>query len=377
MATNPSTPVSHPADDAWREIDQLVEGIAQLAKSDIPPDKFYAEVLQRIVSALGAEGGTVWTGSQEGEPCLESQINPTHAWLAGAGEPHPRHSEVIASALKSGHSRLLVPHLQPTPDDLASNPTGSLLILSPWTVDGTSMGLIEIFQRSGVSPQTQQGNLAFVDAIGDLVADYCRNSLFRDFRLRAGDWTRLAQFIRRAHGSLDLSETAYAIANDGRSLLGCDRLTVLASRGRRCQAVAISGVETFRRRASVVRRLEQLSTAVATVGETLWYPDAKDDLPPQVEQSLAEYLDEAHSRWLAVVPLKCIDEEKAAAVPETIGILVAERFQGELDRRRRLLLPAICEHAALALRNASELEAIPLAGLLEKGRSVLRASGGS
>jgi multidrug efflux pump subunit AcrA (membrane-fusion protein) len=31
-----------------------------------------------------------------------------------------------------------------------------------------------------------------------------------------------------------------------------------------------------------------------------------------------------------------------------------------------LLLPAICEHAALALRNASELEAIPLAGLLRK-----------
>ena len=64
--------------------------------------------------------------------------------------------------------------------------------------------LIEIFQRPGASPQTQQGYLTFLDAIGDLVADYCRNSLFRDFRLRAGDWTRLAQFIRRAHGSLDL-----------------------------------------------------------------------------------------------------------------------------------------------------------------------------
>ena len=109
MATNPSPPVSHPADDAWHEVDQLVEGIAQLAKSDIPPDKFYADVLQRIVSALGAEGGAVWTRGQEGEPCLECQINPAHPWLAGAEEPHPRHAEVIASVLKSGQSRLLVP----------------------------------------------------------------------------------------------------------------------------------------------------------------------------------------------------------------------------------------------------------------------------
>ncbi|MGA2257706.1 MAG: hypothetical protein ABSG53_23845, partial [Thermoguttaceae bacterium] len=359
MATYPSRPVSHPADNAWHEVDQLVEGIAQLAKSDISPDKFYTDVLQRIVSALGAEGGTVWTAGHEGEPCQQCQIDPTHPWLAGVEETRPRHADVIASVLKSGQSRLVVPHLQPTPDDPAWNPTGSLLILSPWTVDGTSMGVIEIFQRSGVSPQAQQGYLTLLDAIGDLIGDYCRNCLFRDFRLRAGDWTRLGQFTRRVHGSLDLSATAYAIANDGRSLLGCDRLTVLVRRGRRYQAIAISGVETFRRRASVVRRLERLSTAVANVGETLWYPDAKDDLPPQVEQSLTEYLDESHCCWLAVLPLKPIDEEKVAEAPETIGILVAERFKGALDQRRRLLLPAMCEHCALALRNASELEAIP------------------
>ena len=95
------------------------------------------------------------------------------------------------------------------------------------------------------------------------------------------------------HASLDLRATAYAIANDGRSLLGCDRVTrAHPARAAYARRLAVSGVETFRRRASVVRRLERLATAVANVGETLWYPDAKDDLPPQVEQSLAEYLDE-------------------------------------------------------------------------------------
>jgi len=372
MATDPSPPASHPADDAWHEVDQLVEEIAQLAKSDISPDKFHADVLERIVSALGAEGGTIWTRGQNGEPCRQCQINPADPWLAGAEEPQPRHVEVISSILESGQSRLLVPHRQATPNDAAWNPTGLLLIVSPWIVDGMSLGAIEIFQRSGVSPQTQQGYLTFLDAIGDLIGDYCRNRLFRDLRLRAGDWTRLTQFTAQVHASLDLRTTAYAIANDGRSLLECDRVTVLIRRGRQqYHVLAVSGVETFRRRASVVRRLEQLSAAVAGVGETLWYPDAKNDLAPQVEQSLADYLDESHSRWLAVLPLELPDQEEASHAPGTFGILVAERFKGKLDERRRLLLPAMCEHSALALRNALELEAIPLAGLLRKARRLL------
>ncbi|MGO9115675.1 MAG: efflux RND transporter periplasmic adaptor subunit [Thermoguttaceae bacterium] len=367
MTTNPSPPASHAADDAWHEVDQLVEEIAQLAKSDISPDKFYANVLERIVSALGAEGGSVWTSGEDGEPCRQCQINPADPWLAGAEEPQPRHVAVISSVLKSGQSRLIVPHRQATPDDPAWNPTGLLLIVSPWTVDGMPLGAIEIFQRPDASPQSQQGYLRFVDAISDLIGDYCRNRLFRDLRLRAGDWTRLTQFAAQVHASLDLRATAYAIANDGRSLLECDRVTVLVRRGRRqYHVLAVSGVETFRRRASVVRRLEQLSAAVASVGETLWYPDAKDDLAPQVEQSLAEYLDESHSRWLAVLPLELPDQAKVSQTPPAIGILVAERFKGKLDQRRRLLLPAMCEHSALALRNALELEAIPLANLLRK-----------
>ena len=274
--------------------------------------------------------------------------------------------------LKSGQGRLLVPHRQATPDDPAWNPTGLLLIVSPWIVDGIPLGAIEVFQRPDVSPQTQQGYLAFMEAIGDLIGDYCRNRLVRDFRLRAGDWTRLTQFTAQVHASLDLKATAYAIANDGRSLLGCDRVSVVIRRGRRrYHVLAVSGVETFRRRASVVRRLERLSAAVAGGGEALWYPEAKDELPPQIEQSLADYLDESHSRWLAVLPLELPDQPAASPLKQTIGILVAEQFQGKLDQRRRLLLPAICEHSALALRNALELEAIPLAALLRKARRLL------
>jgi hypothetical protein len=390
MATNSAPPLFESADDAWHEVDQLVDEIARLAKSDISPDTFYIEVLQRVVSALGAEGGTIWTHGQGDEVHAQCQIHPGHPWLAGVpplpggDETQPSHAEVIAEVLKADRGRVIVPHREPIRGEATSNPTDFLLIVSPWTIDGASRGAIEIFQRSEASPQSQQGCLAFLDAIGDLVADFCRDRLVRDFRRRAKDGARLGQFARQVHASLDLKATAYTIANDGRSLLRCDRLTVLFRRpGPRYEVAAVSGVETVRRRTSVVQLLEQLSNCVAKVGESLLYPDSHGEPPPQVAEALSAYLDESHSRWLAVLPLG--SREQGARSKERgeggrgkdsnlpIGILVAEQFKGKLRQRGRSLLPAVCEHSSLALRNAAEVDAIPLAGLLRRAGRLLTA----
>jgi multidrug efflux pump subunit AcrA (membrane-fusion protein) len=366
MATNSAHTAAQSAADVWHEVDQVVDGIAQLAQSAISPGMFYTDVLQRIVSALGAEGGTIWTRGREGEPHRQCQINPVHPWLAGAAEPQPCHAEVVAEVLQSGKSHWIAPHLAATSGSAVMNPTQFLLVVSPWTVDGMARGAIEIFQLAGASPQTQQGYVSFLEAIGELIADYCRDRMVRDFRRRANDSARLTQFAQRVHSSLDLKATAYTIANDGRSLLGCDRVTVLVRRGARYEIVAVSGVESFRRRTNVLRRLEQLSTAVANLRENLWYPDAKNDLPPQVEQSLSAFLDESHSRWLAVLPLVPPNQKNSSSTPKTLGVFVVEQFKARLPQRRRILLPPVCEHAAVALGNAAELAAIPLAGLLRR-----------
>ena len=46
---------------AKRQIRGLVDEIAQLSKQDLDPQIYYGEFLQRIVTALAAVGGAVWT----------------------------------------------------------------------------------------------------------------------------------------------------------------------------------------------------------------------------------------------------------------------------------------------------------------------------
>jgi biotin carboxyl carrier protein len=360
------------AEQTWHELDTLVEESARLSRLDIPRAKFCAELLERVVTGLGAVGGAVWTRGLNGRVQQEYQLNPAHPWLADHGDGGDRHGRQIELVLSTGKARLVPPRRQPTAEDPVCNPTGFLLILCPWIVDRVPAGVLEVFQRPDGGPQAEQGYLKFAEVMSELVADYDRNCQLRSFRREAADSGRLQQFVRDVHGSFDLLATAYTIANEGRRLLECDRLSVLVCRGRRYRLLAISGVDTFHRRANVVRRLERLTRAVAATGEPLWYPDSQGDRAAVIEELLSAYLDESHVRSIAIVPLLPDATEPSSQPRQAVGVLVAESFCGGLDARQRALLLGAGTHVALALRNTLEWEAVPFVHLLRRVRGWMR-----
>ena len=60
---------------AKREIQGLVQEIAELSRTDISPADFYNAMLNKVVSALAAPGGAVWTIADGGGLQLAYQIN--------------------------------------------------------------------------------------------------------------------------------------------------------------------------------------------------------------------------------------------------------------------------------------------------------------
>src|SRR5262245_11020530 len=59
--------------DVKHEISALVQEITQLASQDISRDEFFSGFLNRVVAALGAVGGAVWTHGDGGRLKLEYQ----------------------------------------------------------------------------------------------------------------------------------------------------------------------------------------------------------------------------------------------------------------------------------------------------------------
>jgi len=381
MLSDASESKSEPIDDAWREIDALVEEIAELSKSDLPSIEFFRELLDRVVAGLAAVGGVVWTKQRGGQLHPEYQTNLAETRLEENADDRWCHYQLVESVLQTGKGRLVAPRSGPAVENRTQNPTEFLLVLCPWRADDLSAGVLEVFQRPGTSPAAQRGYLQFLSLIGELVVDYYRTRQLDRFRQRMTQWGRFEQYAEQVHGSLDLQTIAYQIANEGRRLIGCDRVSVLIERGSRCRLLAISGVDTFNRRANVVGRLERLATAVTAVDEPLWHDERPEERPPAIEEALNAYLDEAHVRVLGVIPLKANAGRQDAGREGSgrssrLGALVVERFQGGLDDDMLAGTGAARKHAALAIQNALELQSVPLLRplkVLGKARWFVRA----
>ena len=355
------------SDGVWQTIEKSLDEIAQLAKADLTVGEFHAGLLERVVRALAAIGGVVWLVDRDGQLQLDYQLHLEDALLTIDEAGQQSHSQLLHSVLRNGRPRLMLPH---TGDAELRNPTSLLLILCPLAVHGAPLGVVEIFQRPETSAALQRGYLRILTTACELAGDFHRDRQLQELAQREAFGNQLRQFSLAAHASLELRATAYALANEGRRLIACDRLSVIVRRGSRAQLVAISGVDTFQRRASVVQRLEALAELVSATGESLWHPDDRAPRAPQLETALQSYLDEAHARFLAVVPLRDARTPQPASASSP-GTLVVEQFSSPLDDRVRPRLQAVCDTAALALRSSLEYEGIPLLPWL---RRVHRAS---
>src|SRR5207248_7228371 len=130
-------------------------------------------------------------------------------------------------------------------------------------------------------------------------------------------------------------ETCYTIVNEGRRLLGCDRVTVAVLRQGSCKVEAVSGQDTIDARSNVVTLLGKLATRVVKSGEPLWYGGSTEDLPPQIEEAIEDYVDQSYTKSLAVIPLRqpkpseaspqTPQVEEAAHTGQIIGALVIEQ----------------------------------------------------
>ena len=372
MASDHPTVNAQTVEQTKQQIRSLVGEIAQLSKSDVSAEEYYAAFMQRIVSALAAVGGAVWLVSEGHRPELAYQINLSETLLT-PGDNAKRHLRLLNHIVQSGEPQLVPPLSGGEGEDAGGNPTGYLLVLVPLASDGVIEGVIEVFQRSDSQPATQRGYLRFLIQMCELAGEWLKSRKLKHFSNRHSLWAQADQFARMVHDNLDVRETAYTIVNEGRRLIGCDRVSVAIKRGRTCKVEAISGQDTIESRSNVVTALGHVATRVVATGESLWYEGANEDLPPQVEEALEAYVDESYAKSVIVLPLRKPGNPGAAAGSgrnadligerqverEILGALIVEQI--ETDLPREILEPRIdlvYEHSARALSNALDYHSV-------------------
>lgn len=368
-------------DQTRQQIRGLVQEIETLSRSSVAPQEFYEGFLNRLVQALAAEAGAVWILGQGGRLELAYQINLRLTHLADRKEDQERHGRLLRKVITSGEGSLAQPH-SGDGDGQTANPTEYLLVLGPLRSDQDVKGVIEVFQRPNGRPAVERGYLRFVQQMCELAEDYLKTHSLRLFTDRQVMWTQLEQFTRLVHQGLNPRATAYTIANEGRRLIESDRVSVAIKRGRRCRVEAISGQEAFDRRSNTVSLLDKLASVVVAAGEPVWYTGDTSNMPPQVEEAIEAYVDESHTKAMAILPLARPRDPATEALdlpppPEFIGALIVEQITDEAFTQGMLRrVEVVRDHSSSALSNSAEHESLflmPLWRTLGKAKVVVAA----
>ncbi len=361
-----------------QQIRNLVREIAQISKSEVAPADFYDAVLSRIVSALAAVGGAVWTVTETGQLNLEYQINLRETRLAENEEDQIRHSRLLRRVLTTGEGVLAPPQSGSGNAEEGGNPTDLLLVMGPLKTANETAGVLEVFQRPGSSPTVQRGYLRFLMQMCELASEYLKSRKLQHFTDRQALWAQLENFTRLVHKGLDTRSTAYTIANEGRRLIECDRVSVAINRGRKCTIEAVSGQDTFDKRSNTIALLGRLANAVVATGETVWYTGDTSMMAPQVEEAVQEYVDECHSKAVAVMPLKAPhDATNPLEQPRVLGALIIEQIEDSRPRDGLTQrIEVVSDHSSIALANAmehNELFLMPVWRAIGKSKWVIEA----
>ena len=379
---------------AWQELEDVFARLGQLARSAAAPQEFYRTVLEESVRALSALGGAVWLRPPGGALKPVAQVGWPSGDFGRDESTRRAHELLLTKAAAGDRVANIAPRSGPAGGEIA-NPTDHVLFIAPVNLQfgevanqqanrpvqirvgeaTATRAIIELLVRADASPTTYRGCEQFLTAVCDLAADFHTHDELRHLRQEEGYRSQLLDLGREAHRQLNLPETAYAVANEGRRVVGCDRLSVLVARGRRCRLLATSGVSRPERRSGAARRLEQLAELVRRTDEPAFYNDGQcDGLPPVVE-ALEQHAEESHARQVAAVPLRRPSDPASSEDPlsprgnrgkrhRPSFIVVAEHFdarEADLQRDRLVEVADVC---TTALYNALEYDRLPLGWLL-------------
>jgi multidrug efflux pump subunit AcrA (membrane-fusion protein) len=362
-------------EETKQQIRGLVNEIAELSQSEVSESEFYEGFLTRVVAALAAHGGVIWDVSS-GRLQIACQMNLRESGLLESEEKQVAHGKLLRRALETGEPMIVQPHTEADDPEEGGNPTAFLMVLALLRADQEVQGIVEVFQRAGTPLETQRGYLRFLLQMSELAGDYLKTRSLRRYGHRQGLLNQIEQFTFAVHRNLDPRVTAYAIANEGRRLIECDRVSVALLRGTRCRVEAVSGQDLFDKRSNTIVLLENLATAVVRQGEPVWYTGDTSDMPPQVEEAVQAYVDESHSKTVAVIPLvreSEKDETQTHREPDhVVGALVIEQIE---DARPRDGLHHRVDLAA-ALANVAEHNSVflmPLWRAIGRSKWIIQA----
>ncbi|MBS0206527.1 MAG: HlyD family efflux transporter periplasmic adaptor subunit [Planctomycetes bacterium] len=338
--------VSPSADSLRQQLERSIDELAELSRGNLEPGQFFGQVLRRALHPGGARQVILWRPSLEGPWEPAGELPPT---AEVDSDRTVDRQDLLNDVANDSQPRILR-----LPPDVASGDAGGSQVLSPLRHAGATVGILET-----VHPLSDGGPSAaiyqYFAALSEIAADFLSQQELQQLRHAKTVWLQWDQYQQRLAQSPDLSTVCATVANDGRLVIGCDRISVLVNCGGHFRVTAISGVERPDPRSGVVRSLEMLARQLAGLGHTYWAAIAADGTnEPESQKTIERYCQESGVTNLGVVPMMSTTQTQPDAMIVFESFSLDERWPERQGRAESLVA-----RSAFHLRAAKERSEIP------------------
>lgn len=339
----------------------------RLLESHPTVDTFFRELLDSAIDGEHVLGGIVWMMSQQGRMTPFKEAGLKNVTPDGMIDVGPVEQQQLQGVLTQKQFAILNGQGGTGRSGLPPRAVG------PLQLSDRPVGVLELFVDPRRAHEQQRDVLSLVEewcGYGSRFLEQQKVSA-QPPRDPTGFWERFEEFVLQLQRTLEPREVCAIAVNDGRLLIGCDRLSIVLREGRRVRVRGISGQDDVEHRANLTQAMRGVARQVLEVGEPVVYRGTLEGVPPQLEKPLADFLQESRSRMALFLPLlstrplprkeekKPNDPTTAEKPRKTIGVLVVEQFSESrplpLLRQQAEL---VSDHIAAALHNAETYRSI-------------------
>ncbi len=249
--------------------------------------------MNRALLATGSAAVAVWVNGPDQLliPGFNHQLDQIYSGSRSSSALAVDQRE-LSSLRRTGHSTALL-----------TSATSRTMVCQSLTALDQSIGVLVFYRPADEVPSITKSFQDLIAAIAEIVIDYEKNFALQTVQQQLAAQRTVAGLALQLNESRSSTALAYVIANDGRQLVGCDRISVFKYGGG-ARHVATSGVAKVDRRSRDSRRMTQLVSRTMRDGKPMVYSGQLSELPRRVRPLVEPLVRENNLQLFSIVPLR-------------------------------------------------------------------------
>jgi GAF domain-containing protein/multidrug resistance efflux pump len=340
---------------------RLLHSITLEFNATLDFDQLLPRVFDRVLTALGAEGGSLWIAEGDMLHCRLA-LGGAGARLVGAQMPvgtgfigdvaQKQRTTMVMEAVRD-------PRFQEATDS-AQDGVASTVMATAMVAGGITVGAIQVVGKRTGTGVFDANDRELLEGLAAAAAASLRNARLHGAERRARDLAVLFEISREITATLDLDRVLHSVVNLASRALSFDRGAVGLYEKGKCEIRALAGQDKVDPNDPGLRDLVARAEWAAGRGESLYVTDREDpssDAERLFVTVFGQDLATDQVRSGLYLPLK--DEEGV------LGVLLFESaspdFAGETQREVAAIL---ANQTGVALRNAQLYHQVPMVDAL-------------